>query len=50
MDIEFNVDFIYHDQWVYDKCQKYANEYGDWSIQRRENEGAEYNDESYQII
>jgi len=48
MDIEFNVDFIYHDQWVYDKCTRLAGEYGNWSIQRRENEGAQYNDKSYQ--
>lgn len=27
VDIEFNVDWVWHEKWVYDKAQGYANEY-----------------------
>lgn len=48
MDIEFNVDFIYHDDWVFNKCQQYANTYKGSIRGEREVGAAKYNDESYQ--
>lgn len=48
MDIEFNVDFIYHDSWVFNKCAKYAEIYGGSSRLLRAQDGAEYNDKGQQ--
>lgn len=48
MDIEFNVDFIYHDSWVINKCSQYAAQYGGASQSTRAPDGGSYNDIGFQ--
>lgn len=45
MDLEFNVDFIYHEDWVFNKCKRYAESF-DWT--KRHGPGATvYGDKAF---